>query len=148
MTETRPPLSTAGVAEASKGPRPLRIIVSDDDRDTVLTLVAVLRDEGHQVLGAHNGEQVLAALRKFDADALLLDIAMPGLSGWTVAQKIKERYGERKPLLIGMSGMFKQGADKILSNMVGFDHYLLKPYETSDVLKLLAPLQHPGAHQH
>jgi DNA-binding response OmpR family regulator len=133
--------------QLSKAPRALRIIVADDDRDTVLTLMMVLRHEGHEVRSAHNGKQVLSALQEFEADALLLDIAMPELSGWEVAQKIKDRYGDRKPLLIGMSGKFKQGADKILSNLVGFDHYLLKPYEPSDVLTLLAPLRYPEADQ-
>ena len=131
-------------AESSKPPRSLRIVVADDDRDAVLTLMMVLRHEGHEVVGVHNGQQVLSTLKKFDADALLLDIAMPGLSGWEVAAKVRERYGPppQGPLLIGISGKYKQGSDKILSEVVGFDHHLVKPYQPSDLLRLLAPLRY------
>ena len=127
-----------------KPPRRLRVVVADDDRDAVLTLMMVLRHEGHEVIGVHSGQQVLSTLRKFDADSLLLDIAMPGLSGWEVAGKVRARYGPppQGPLLIGISGKYKQGSDKVLSELVGFDHYLVKPYEPSDVLKLLAPLRY------
>ena len=137
----------AGVGAApGAAPRSLRIIVADDDRDSVLTLMMILRDEGHEVLGAYNGEQVLWALRKFHADAVLLDIAMPGVSGWEIARGIKRRYKRRAPLLIGISGKHKKVTDKMLSRIVGFDHYLVKPYEPSEVLKLIAPLRLSGQH--
>jgi DNA-binding response OmpR family regulator len=130
--------------EALQAARPLRLIIADDDRDTVLTLMMVLRHEGHDVRGVHTGPQVLSALTSFEADAVLLDIALPELSGWEVARKIKEHYAHgRAPMLIGISGEYKHSVDKILSEMIGFDHYLVKPYEPSDVLKLLAPLRLP-----
>jgi DNA-binding response OmpR family regulator len=57
-----------------------------------------------------------------------------------VARKIKERYGSnRGPLLIGISGQYKQAVDKILSDIIGFDHYVTKPYEPSDVLRFTRP---------
>ena len=122
--------------------RALRIIVADDDHDSVLALTMVLRDEGHEVRGVHDGEQVLRALKDFAADALLLDIGMPGFSGWQIARKVREHYGARRgPLLIGISGQYKHGADRVLAELIGFDHYLTKPYEPSDLLRLLAPLR-------
>jgi DNA-binding response OmpR family regulator len=146
MSADKPLSVNARAGGACAAPRPLRIIVADDDRDTVLTLMMVLRDEGHEVLGAYNGEQVLWALRKFHADAVLLDIAMPKLSGWEIARSIKKRYGRHSPLLIAISGRYKKMTDKMLSQIVGFDHYLVKPYEPRDVLKLLAPLRISGRH--
>ena len=104
----------------------------------------VLRHEGHEAVGVRNGRQVLSTLATFEADAILLDIAMPELSGWEVARTIRQMYGaKRGPLLIGISGEYKQDADKILSEIIGFDHYLVKPYMPSDVLRLLAPLRTP-----
>lgn len=129
-----------------KGPRPLRIVVADDDRDAVLTLMIVLRHEGHEVLGVHSGPQVLSALDRFQADAIVLDISMPGISGWEIARNVKERYGaKRGPLLIGISGKYKETADRLASQAAGFDHYLVKPCEPSDVLRLLAPLRYQQA---
>jgi CheY-like chemotaxis protein len=84
------PLSAAQF-EARKTPRSLRIIVADDDRDTVLTLMIVLRHEGHEALGAYTGRQVLSVLERFEADAIVLDIAMPELSGWETMAALASR---------------------------------------------------------
>jgi len=131
--------------DPAKAPRSLRILVADDERDTVLTLMMLLRDEGHEVRGVYSGRQALAALRDFEPDAVLLDIALPELSGWQVAREIKKRWDDKGPLLIGISGEYRQGADRILSEIIGFDHYLLKPYEPRALLALLAPLRLPDA---
>lgn len=114
--------------------------MADDDYDAVLSLMLLLREEGHEVQGMRSGEHVLRAVNTFNPDVVLLDIAMPGLSGWEVARQIRERLG-RRPLLIGLSGEYKQDVDKILSEIVGFDHYLVKPYAPAQLLKLLEPLR-------
>jgi DNA-binding response OmpR family regulator len=125
--------------------RPLRIVVADDDRDSVLTLVMLLREEGHEVRGVYSGRQVMGQVIDFDPDAVLLDIAMPELSGWEVARTIRARRGAERPLLIGISGEYKQGADKVLAQILGFNHYLVKPYAPAELLALLAPLRDPSA---
>lgn len=124
-------------AEPSKTPRALRIIVVDDDRDTVITLSLLLRDEGHEVRGVSTGREALDALGDFDPDVVLLDIALPEMSGWQVARIIRKRRDP--PMLIGISGQYRKGADRILSRIVGFDHYLLKPYDPKALLALLTP---------
>jgi DNA-binding response OmpR family regulator len=128
--------------EPSLAARSLRVIVADDDRDTVLTLVLLLRDEGHDVRGVHSASQVLKAVNEFNPEVVVLDIAMPELSGWEVARKIRDRLA-RRPLLIGISGEYKHSVDKILSEIVGFDHYLVKPYEPAALMALLEPLRYP-----
>jgi DNA-binding response OmpR family regulator len=47
-----------------------------------------------------------------------------------------------RPLIIGISGRYKQASDRILAELSGFDHYLVKPYMPSDVLRLIAPLRY------
>jgi DNA-binding response OmpR family regulator len=81
----------------------------------------------------------------FDPDVVLLDIAMPELSGWEVARTIRARSGADRPLLIGISGEYIKGADKVLSQILGFDRYLVKPYAPAELLALLAPLKDPSA---
>jgi DNA-binding response OmpR family regulator len=120
----------------------LRILVADDERDTVLTLMMVLRDEGHDVRGVYKGSDVLIAVNAFDPDAVLLDINMPGLSGYEVARLIRSKYGDSRPLLIAIS-VHKQGADRVLAEIVGFNHHIAKPYDTGSLLALLAPLTLP-----
>jgi len=118
--------------------RSLRILVADDEYDTVLTLMQLLRDDGHDTRGVYNGGDVMQALETFDPDVVLLDIAMPDASGWDVARDIRQRYGERRPLLIAISGLYKQSADQILGTMAGFNHYLAKPYEPRVLLELIS----------
>jgi DNA-binding response OmpR family regulator len=125
-------------------PRSLRILIADDDRDAVLTLMMLLRNEGHEVRGVYTGRQALEGLISFEPDAVLLDIALPELTGWEVARTIKERFANQPgPILIGISGQYRQGADKVLSEIVGFDHYLVKPYAPAALLALLEPLRGP-----
>jgi DNA-binding response OmpR family regulator len=98
--------------------------VADDDPDTVLTLATVLRDEGHEVRGVYSGSAVLETVRQFAPHAVVVDISMPGLDGYDVARGLRTKYGE-KVLLIGISGVYKKGSDRVLAGLVGFDHYLV-----------------------
>lgn len=115
----------------------LRIIVADDDPDSVATLKLLLNDEGHDVIGLHKGAAVMAAVEEFKPDAVVLDIAMPDMSGYEIAKEIRRRYGQVHPLLIAISGRYKQASDRMLGQIVGFDHYLTKPYDAGSLLKLL-----------
>jgi DNA-binding response OmpR family regulator len=121
--------------------RGLRIMVADDDADTVTTLMSVLSDEGHEVRGYHQAGDALRAIREFAPHAVLMDINMPDVNGFTAAQEIRDRYGSGKPLLIAITGVFTRGPDRILTQLAGFDHHLVKPYDIRDVLKLLDPLR-------
>ena len=132
------PSDNAQAAQAA-GARSLRILVADDDPDTVLTLEMVLRDEGHEVRGVYNGSDVLRTVRQFAPHAVVVDINMPDLNGYDVARAIRTR--NRNVLLIAISGVYKNDPDRMLAGMAGFDHFLPKPYETRDVLKLLEPLR-------
>jgi twitching motility two-component system response regulator PilH len=116
------------------------LVIADDHRDTVLTLTALLRDEGHDVRGVYHGEDALAALRRDMPDALIVDIDMPGKSGFAVAQEVRQTYGKHAPLMIAMSGKWTGQTDKMLGRLVGFDHYCLKPCEPLTLLQLLEPL--------
>jgi two-component system, OmpR family, response regulator len=113
---------------AAKATRTLRVLVADDDADTVATLLVLLRDEGYEVRGLSTGRHVIGAILDFAPDVVILDINLPDLSGWEVARRIRERPGSQ-PLLIGISGEYKKGSDKVLARISGFDHYLVKPYD-------------------
>lgn len=129
--------------EAAQAPRSLRILIADDERDTVLTLMMLLREEGHEVRGVYTGRQVLDAVHGFDPDVVVLDIAMPDLSGWEVARTIRTHPDGKRRMLVGISGEYKNSVDKLLSTIVGFDHYLLKPCSPNTLIALLEPLCTP-----
>jgi DNA-binding response OmpR family regulator len=122
----------------------LGIIVVDDERDTVTTLSAILTDEGHTVVETFSAVQALRHISKQPADALVVDISMPGASGYEVAREVRRMYGEQGPMLIAISGLCTGQTDRMLSKLAGFDYFLEKPCEPKVLLDLLAPLERQG----
>jgi CheY-like chemotaxis protein len=121
--------------------RALRILVADDERDTVKTLTAILEHEGHVVRAVHSGTDVLPAVPIFRPDAIILDVSISGLSGYAVAQAVRHSFTDlRRPLMIAVSGVWKQAGDRMVAQQVGFDHYLVKPCDPAKVIELLGTL--------
>jgi len=120
---------------------PIRILIAEDDRDAALTLTTLLREEGYEVHAVYSGRYVMGGVIDVDPDVVLLDINLPDQSGFEVAQAIKQRRRNPRPMLIGISGEHIQGSDKLLAGIIGFDHYLLKPYDLGALLALIAPLR-------
>jgi DNA-binding response OmpR family regulator len=134
------PIAGDGVSPHGARAEP-RILVVDDDRDAVLTLMMLLKDEGYAPHGVYSGRYVMASVIDIDPDVVLLDIHLPDRSGWEVARAIRSQRGKARPMIVGVSGEHTRGSDRLLSRMLGFDHYLLKPYALADLLALLAPLR-------
>lgn len=122
-------------------PPPLRVLVADDNRDTVLTLTMLLQSEGHEVRCAYNGIDVMRIARLHRFDAIIVDIEMPEMSGYAVAQEVRTHYyGTRVPLLVAITGKWNKPSEKLLAQAVGFDHHLEKPCDPNRMLGLLKPL--------
>jgi DNA-binding response OmpR family regulator len=118
--------------------RKLRVLIADDDRDMVATLAAILNDEGHTVREVYRGTEVLRLIEEFDPDVALIDIGMPGMSGYDVAREVRQTH-DKRPMLVAITG-WKKPSDRILARLVGFDHHLPKPFDAKDLLSLLDPL--------
>jgi len=141
---TRPPVETGASSNPGEAFRKLRILVADDNRDMVLTLMMLLQEEGHEVRGAHNGSDVMKIARLHRFDAIILDIEMPEMSGYAIAQELRALYFRTHgPLLIAISGRWNKPSEKLLAQVVGFDHHLDKPCDPQVLLKLLKPLTLP-----
>jgi DNA-binding response OmpR family regulator len=130
---------SARTDEPSLTPRALRVLIADDEHDTVTTLSALLREEGYEVQQAYSGRDAVATIHTFDPDVAILDIAMPGMTGWDVARTVRKNNAKR-PLLIAISGAYTKGADKVLAQIAGFDYYLAKPCDPNVLMALLVPL--------
>ncbi|SRR5258706_6252378 len=120
--------------------RPARILVADDDRDAVRSLLTLLELEGFEARGFYNGFDVIQEVQASGADAVLLDIGMPELDGYTVARDLRRRYASARPLLIAVTARSTR-LDEALAKIAGFDHHVTKPYEANTLIRLLAPLQ-------
>ena len=116
-----------------------RILVADDDEDTVVSLTILLRDQGYKVRGVHRGAEVLQAVFDFAPDVVLLDIGMPQMSGYDVARTLRERYGSARPALIAVTGRTAD-TDRQQARAAGFEHHVAKPYEPGSLLRLIGEL--------
>jgi DNA-binding response OmpR family regulator len=130
--------STDGKASPPK--RPLRVLIVDDDRDTLLTLGELLRGEGMEVQLLRRGEGVPAAVEQFHPDVVLLDIGLPDRSGFDLAEELTERYGEHAPLLIAVTG-YSSEVERRMARESGFHHFIAKPYDPQTLLRRLALLR-------
>ena len=117
--------------------RSLRIVIADDEPDTVTSLAAILCHEGHSVFGTDHPSQVIPEVRNSKPDAVILDIDMPGISGFAIAREIKEMFGEAAPLLLAVSGKWFGQTDRMLAELAGFDHFLQKPCHPDALLSLV-----------
>ena len=125
--------------------RKLRVVIVDDERDTVATLCEILAEEGHDVVGACSGAEAIREIGKHAPDAVLVDISMPGVSGYEVAREISRRYGEFAPMMVAISGRWTGQTDRMLARLAGFRHFLEKPCDPKAIIDLLAPLRHQPA---
>jgi DNA-binding response OmpR family regulator len=112
-------------------------MVVDDEPDSVLTLLDLLRDDGHHADGFGSGRAALDALFRIDPDVIISDIAMPAPNGWDVAKEVRKLRGERRPFMIAISGQYMKGSDRVLAQMSGFNYFLTKPCDPQVLLALI-----------
>lgn len=131
--ETATPLTTALTASTQKR----RILLVDDNHDIAESLAMLLEFDGHQVLIAHEGATALEIARAERPDIILLDIGLPGMSGYSVAQELRRNSELARTLLIAVTG-YGQLQDREKSHAAGFDAHLVKPIDFETLRKLLA----------
>jgi CheY-like chemotaxis protein len=118
---------------------PLRVLIAEDDRDAAASLEALVQDEGHSTRCVYRGREVLGAVKDFGADVVLLDIGMPGITGYDIARILRKTYGHQKPRLIAVTA-WNRTPDKLMAKAAGFDHHFGKPYDPQALLSVLREL--------
>ena len=113
-----------------------RVLIADDNRDAAESLAMLLRMDGHEVTVAYDGPQALALLAQAQPEVALLDIGMPGLNGYEVAQRIRQAPLGRHITLIAVTG-WGQDRDKAQAHQAGFDHHFTKPVDPARLSDLL-----------
>jgi CheY-like chemotaxis protein len=111
-------------------------LIADDNRDSAETLAALLRMEGHEVTSVHDGPVALSVFGELKPDVALLDIGMPGLTGYEVARKMRQSAPRLPLTLIAITG-WGQDIDKERAYAAGFDHHLTKPVDPQRLVELL-----------
>jgi two-component system CheB/CheR fusion protein len=116
---------------------PARILVVDPYPDSGESLAVLLCLSGHKVHCLHDGRSVLAACRLLRPTAVILELRLPGLDGWQVAQQIRQDQDLRDMLLIAWTTCGRE-QDRIRSRQAGIDYHVLKPGDPELLLDLLA----------
>ncbi len=114
----------------------LRILVVEDYADTAESLRALASAWGHEARIAPDGPAALEAARDFLPDVVLLDIGLPGMSGWEVAARLRQAPELARCVLIVISG-FTAEVDRQRSRAVGCDCHLIKPANPEELRRML-----------
>jgi PAS domain S-box-containing protein len=135
-TETPP--AAAGRAEPAEGAA-TRVLVVDDNVDAAESLEMLLQAAGHDTRLAHTGPAGVATARDFRPDVVLLDLGLPGLTGYEVAGRLRADPATAAVGLVALTG-WGAAEDRRKTAEAGFDAHLVKPAEPRAVLELVARL--------
>jgi PAS domain S-box-containing protein len=116
-----------------------RVLVVDDNHDAGEVLAMLLDSMGFDARAVDSGLAALSALPDYQPNVILMDIGMPGMSGYEVAQRIREQSQYDHIKLVALTG-WGQEKDRLLSRESGFDHHLTKPVDFKILKGLIASL--------
>jgi CheY-like chemotaxis protein len=112
------------------------VLVVDDNRDAADSLAMMLALSGHEVTTAHDGEGALQHRDAFDPDVVLLDIGMPGMNGYEVAERLRRQPATREAVIVAITG-WGQEKDRERARAAGFDEHFVKPADVERLVQLL-----------
>ena len=131
-----PPPQPLRAGPAPAGDRQCRVLVVDDNLDAAQTLAMLLEFLGHEVRTMYDGLSALAEAVAWRPDVVLLDIGLPGMSGYEVARRIRQHPPLDGMVVVALTG-YGLEADRQCSREAGFDHHLTKPVDFDEVEKIL-----------
>jgi len=118
---------------------PHRILIVDDEPNIIVPLQFLMEQKGYDVRIAENGEQAIEAISSFNPDLVLLDIMLPGISGFEVCQTIREnrKLGNIKIVLVTALG---RDIDMAKGMALGADAYITKPFSNTEIVERVREL--------
>ncbi len=117
-------------------PVPARVLLIEDKVDAGEILAALLSQSGHKVEVALDGQAGLDLFDRFNPQVVLCDIGLPGLDGYEVAIRMRERRPTRRPAMIALTG-YGSAKDHERSMAAGFDHHVVKPANPEVLLRII-----------
>jgi CheY-like chemotaxis protein len=116
-----------------------RVLLVDDNPDALNALCTLLAMKGHEVTALPDPRAALALPETYAPDVALLDIGLPGMSGYELVAALKGRPGFAATGFVALSG-YGQPEDRARSEAAGFEAHLVKPPVAQDLFTLLAAL--------
>lgn len=129
-------ISSVGKETKQQVPSDLRVMIVDDNEDGAQTLGMLLLQLGYEALTVHDGPTSIEAALDYRPHVILLDIGLPGLNGYEVARKLRERPEFKDVLIVAMTG-YGDDSDRQSSVEAGINHHLIKPSDFEKLQQLL-----------
>ena len=120
----------------------LRLMVIDDNKDAAESMSMLFELWGHEVVCVFDGRTALDTAAKFRPDAVFLDIGLPGMDGYEIAERLREIPRAGRIVLVAITG-YGQDEDRRRSREAGIDHHLVKPVAPDTLQKVLESLARP-----
>jgi DNA-binding NarL/FixJ family response regulator len=117
----------------TRAPQNHIILVADDDDGILSLLTEVFDAEGYAVLAAAGGEAALALAQRQPPSAAVLDVSMPGISGYEVCHRLRAELGTDLGIVM-ISGVRTESYDRIAGLLLGADDFLVKPFDPGELL--------------
>lgn len=117
-----------------------RLLVVDDNKDAAESMSMLLEMWGHEVAFAYDGPSALVTAEQWQPEAVFLDIGLPGMDGYEVAERLRELPQAKDAVLIAITG-YGQEDDRRRSQRAGIDHHLVKPVAPDALRDLIDSLQ-------
>jgi PAS domain S-box-containing protein len=144
LAQTDHPLVTAPVTVPQDAGPALRLLLVDDSVDAATAMSLLLESDGYDVRIAHEAVHALEIAAQFEPEIVLLDLGLPGMDGFQLAQEMRKRAATANALLIAVTG-YGQAADRQRTHDAGFDHHLVKPVSSDEIQRVIAS-RFPGGH--
>lgn len=127
--------------EGAGGPaQKRRLLVVDDNRDAAESMSMLLEMWGHEVAYAYDGPTAIETAEQWHPEAVFLDIGLPGMDGYEVAERLRGLPEAKHAVLIAITG-YGQEDDRRRSRRAGIDHHLVKPVAPDALRSLIDSLQ-------
>jgi PAS domain S-box-containing protein len=126
--------------DAANKNNPIRIMLVDDNVDAVDTLSMLLEGDSHRILVAHSGKEALHSIAEFKPEIVFLDIGMPEMNGYEVAQAIRAMPDAGSPVLVALTG-WGGVSDRERTCQAGFNAHLTKPADVAAIEEMVTSVR-------
>jgi DNA-binding NarL/FixJ family response regulator len=109
------------------------ILVADHDAELRSVVVSVLTQAGYETLEVASGEEAIDTARRALPRLVILEVALPGLSGYEVCHQLRNEFGEGLPIVF-VSADRTEAFDRVAGFLIGADDYLVKPFAADELL--------------